>query len=268
MHIAFITRTQAKTKEDLDKSEDLKKLLKEVASVQGHYVKSYILANFENESYIADGSMSLSNKIIKAINPTSPVSINTVINRIRASAEKPKALLICSKEVCLKTENIQTLIQEMQNNPSLLVAGYKFKHDDDKLNNELIGYYSNKNLIAYRVPWNTCAIWDYELFIDYVQKFDEVALGKYPFGMISVNIDGAPVLTEHKGMEDGLAIAQATSQTKGIRFKLLSEPPLFWKVDQIDNHRKKLARKDYVMRNFMAIRNYSIEDLEAAEIKY
>jgi len=263
MKIAFISRSSEKDK----LSEDLEKLLREeVAKVTGHDVRAYITARFEKEYYID----SLQVKIIKPEDdPISPVSINSVLSYIKTNTAEytPDTFLICSKEVGLEKDNIETLIEEIDSNPWLLAVGYKLKiPDNEKLDNELQGYYANKKLIAYRVPWNTCAIWKYRLFDKYVEKFDEITLGKYPFNDITVTIDGVSKTTQHKGMEDGLAIAQAVSRSKDIRFKLLKEP-LTWTVNKTEEHRQKLARKEYVMRNFMAVRNYSVEDLGAAEVK-
>lgn len=262
MKVAFISR--AKNKDD----EDLKKLLTEVSvKINDHELRAYIIADSEKDYYID----SLPVKVIKSEDdPTGPTSINSAFEYINKNKENfnPDAFLICSKEVDFKKENIETLIKEINDNSSLLVVGYKFKHDNEVLDNELNGYYANKNLVAYRVPWNTCAMWNYKLFEKYVKKFDEITVGKYPFSDITVTIDGVAQTTQHKGMEDGLAIAQAVSQSKDIRFKLLKESiSLTWVVRNIEKHRQKLARKDYVMRNFMAVRNYSINDLEAAEIK-
>ena len=263
MKTIFITRT--KSKRDFDnKLEDLLKEVKD-SGIQDRDI--YVISNFEESNYEINPELHV--RVIENDNPISPISFNTVFNRIEPS-DKVGAFLVCSKEVDLKKEDIKTLTDEIHNNPNLLAAGYKFKHDSEELNNKLAGYYANKNLIAYRVPWNTYVIWNYKLFNEYVKKFDEITLGKYPFGNITVTVNGAGKITRHKGMEDGLAIAQAVSQSGDVRFKLL-EKSLAWAVKgdkkSMEDHLMKLARKDLVMRNFMAIRNYSIEDLEAAEIK-
>ena len=149
------------------------------------------------------------------------------------------------------------------------MVGYKFKITNDFLNNDLISYYSNNNLVAYKVPWNTCALWNYKLFNRYVIKFDEIT-AENPFNQICVSLEGKCNLTSHVGMEDGLAIAKAVSKNPKIKFKLLTKK-LNWEIDsdndKVKRHRQKLARKDIVLRNFMAVRNYSVEDLLSAEMK-
>ncbi|OGE90558.1 MAG: hypothetical protein A3J07_02545 [Candidatus Doudnabacteria bacterium RIFCSPLOWO2_02_FULL_49_13] len=268
MDIAFISRTSGEKI-----SDDLNERLDEIEKVTGHKIAVYILSGFDFDDEI-NKSKKLSIEIIKVDDPISPVSINSVLEYMNKTRNDPEALFIFSQETVFTTENIQALITELQNKETLLVAGYKFEIVEDrgkinqKLNDELKSYYANEDLIAYRVPWNTCAIWNYDLFKQYIGKFDEITMGRYPFFQFPVTIDGVSSLTDHKGMEDGLAIAKAASQSRNIHFKLLPTA-LPWKVteDKINNHRKKLARKDYVMRNFMAMRNYSIEALEAAEVK-
>jgi hypothetical protein len=263
MKTVFVTRI--KNKKDF-KDDNLKKLIRVVSSNSTGSIKDniYIISDFENPNYKIN---TIPVHVVQDddSDPTSPISFNRVLKIIKKSKEKPDAFLVCSKEVGLDKEHLETLIDNIRKNlKHLLVVGYKFKIVDEKLNNELQGYYNNKNLIAYQVPWNTCAIWNYKLFNDYINKFDEITFGREPFNFTDVSIDGVPYRTEHKGMEDGLAIAQASSQQKKpkIYFKLLDENPLSWAVDSDKiKHRKKLARKEAVLRNFMAFRNYSVKDL-------
>lgn len=156
-----------------------------------------------------------------------------------------------------------------ENEKTLLVAGYKFEiKNDNQLENELEAYYHNKNLIAYQVPWNTCAIWNYKLFKKYVGKFDEIT-NTNPYNKVNVCIDGVCKQTDHKGMEDGLALAKAVSK-KGekIYYKLLDKT-IPWEINLARKyeHREKLARKDIVMRNFMGVRDYSVEDLKNSNLE-
>ncbi len=251
MNTVFITRTDEKTDEkDFD---DLKDLINQVSS-----------AGIE-DSYVVSEGLPKGNKIggkgvkfVKDKDPISPVAINAVLKKLE---KKPDALLICSKEVNLKKNDIGELENTLG---SLLVVGYKFQVRDK----ELKKYYDNKSLIAYRIPWNTCAIWNYPLFEKCVEKFDEITY-KNPFPPLRVCIDNKYEETKYRGMEDGLAIAKAASYFKGQKklFKLLDKQ-LDWKVtgDKL-KHRKKLARKDRVLRNFMAVRDYSVKDLESSEMK-
>lgn len=271
MKTAFITRTKAEDKNDLDKQENLQNLIWRVRKSKAIYI-IYIISKFKDENY-KPSKKDIPIIVVKDNNPTGPISINTVLSKlskIKDTEKIPWAFLVASKEVSLKKIDIENLITELKDNPNLLVAGYRFKIKDKRLNNELQGYYHNNNLIAYRVPWNTCAIWKYELFKKHVIKFDEIT-SRNPFNPVCVCIDSVYSQTEHKGMEDGLAIAQAVSKrNQNIQFKLLDKT-LNWEVNgnnnKIKKHREKLARKNPVLQNFMAIRNYSVRDLENAEIK-
>lgn len=262
MNIALISRDIGEKNKDIDE-----KLGKQFAKLAGelvnhnHNVKAYVVTKF-----IRDDKKI---KFIKSDNPTSSVSMNLAFDHIRqCDGFDPDVFFIWSKEVDFESSDVDRLAKEIQNNKNLLVVGYKLKHTENYANNELSGYYANKNLIAYRVPWNTCAMWNYELFSKYVGKFDEITLGNYPFQNIPVIVNGKIRDTEHKGMEDGLAIAQAASIFKDIKFKIIEETKLNWNIrdEKPEEHFKKLARKETVMRNFMAMRNYSIQDLERAEI--
>lgn len=267
MNIALISRDSGKKDKD-EISDELKKQLDELTRrINGHSIKAYVVTKFEGEN------KEIKTKFIKSNNPISPVAINLALERIKRENEfKPDAFFVWSREVCIESGDVNELADELNKNNNLLVAGYKFKHiGNEKVNGKLEEYYANKNLIAYRVPWNTCAMWNYELFDKYIGKFDEITLGDYPFQNISVIVDGEIKTTEHKGMEDGLAIAQAVSNpkdgSKDIKFKLVKKT-LNWYIrdGKTENHLKKLARKEMVMRDFMAMRNYSIEDLERAEM--
>ncbi len=202
--------------------------------------------------------------------PTSPTAMNLIIRKDFLK-ETPQFFIIASKEIVdIKNTNIHTLVTEIESNSSLLAVGYKFKiFNGIKLDTELGEKYKNKDLVAYYVPWNTCAIWDYKWFKAYVVKFDEIT-DTNPFCPVCVTIDGECSQTPHRGMEDGLAIAKAVSKEHSLKYKLIGinhDTPL-WRVNpnKILEHRQKLARKDIVLRNFMAIRGYSVEDLENSNI--
>jgi hypothetical protein len=258
MNIALISR-------DIGEKEISKELRKQIDNLivrlNNYNIKAFIVAKFEKE----DGKI----KFIKSENPASSISMNLALDYIKTKKEfKPDAFFVWSKEVYFESEDVNKLANEIKNNENLLVVGYKFKHADDDANKVLNDNYENKNLIAYRVPWNTCAMWNYELFNKYAGKFDEITLGNYPFQNIPVIVNGTIRTTEHKGMEDGLAIAQAASKSMDIKFKLIEGIRLNWDIrdGKTEDHFKKLARKESVMRNFMVMRNYSVGDLENAEI--
>ena len=193
--------------------------------------------------------------------------MNLAIEKI---APETDYFIIASKEIKIEEKDIDELKNEIKANDNFLVVGYKFRiKDNDKLDKELQNYYKDKSLVAYRVPWNTCAIWRYKTFKDYVGKFDSITHNANK-DKIWVCIDNVCRQTDHKGMEDGLAIAKASANRREeIKFKLLKKR-LTWDLGDDYNicleHRRKLARKDVVMRDFMAIRNYSEKDLEKANI--
>jgi len=265
--VVFITRT--KDKKDLD-SPDLEKLILGVFG--SGIINRYAVSNFSDPNYeISSKNVSVDVSVIKDDDPASPTSLNTALKKIEEDKVEPDAFLVCSKEVKLKKNDIKKLKRVMEKNlNTLFVVGYKFRITDKQLNKELKDYYNNKNLIAYRVPWNTCAIWNYKLFKKYVIKFDEIT-NKNPFDPVRVCIDNVCSQTDHRGMEDGLAIAKAASEKQEkIYFKLLKKR-LPWKIKSGHNerrrHREKLARKDTVLRNFMEVRGYLAKGLEDAEKK-
>lgn len=256
MKTIFITRT--KSEKDL-KDSDLCRLVEEVFS--SGINELYVISDFDALEYKI-GSRFV--RVVKDEEPTSPVSINSVLNLIKKEKKEPGAFLICSKEVALKRKDIKELNKIVNKNISnLLVVGYKFEiANNDRLKKELEEYYA-KDLIAYQVPWNTCAIWNYGLFDKFVHEFDAIT-NKKPFNKICVYIDNICSETDQKGMEDGLAIAKAISQKKeGIYCKLLNKK-LPWRIDLLKkrDHQEKLARKEIVMERFIKEKGYSLKDLD------
>lgn len=266
----IILATRTKKENFVDCKKKLEKLFNKNNTIET-IEKIYIICDSEEDSFNIGN---IKCNVLFNREPIGPTAFNSVIDELNKEKEDTKKnyhLLTYSKEVGLKQTDIKMLITEINSNSDLLVVGYKFEITDEKLNNELEGYYHNKNLIAYRIPWNTCAIWNFNLFNKYVSKFDEITAIN-PFNPIEVSIDGICSQTDHRGMEDGLAIAEAVSKSnKKIKYKLLKRPLLNWEVNssdgEIKRHGQKLARKETVLRNFMAVRNYSVKDLENAEIK-
>ncbi len=191
--------------------------------------------------------------------PISPVSMNMVIETIRK--DNFDAFIIASKEIEINKQRIKKLINYIENDKDLLVVGYSFKIRDTQLDQELQSYYRNKELVAFQVPWNTCAIWNYKLFIQHVGEFDPIT-DKNNFSPLKVSVGENIIEADHRGMEDGLAIAKALSKiSSSIKFKLIKKGSLYWRVNNTDKHRQKLARKNKVMSNFMEHRGYSINSL-------
>lgn len=212
-------------------------------------------------------------KFVNNKRPISSISMNSAIKKLPTDTD---FFIIASKEVTLSEKNIETLIKTIKKylnmKQKILVVGYKFRTEikgNKKLDEELQEKYNDNDLIAFKVPWNTCAIWNYDLFTRYVIKFDNITDPKEP-RKIELLIDKVSCKTDKKGMEDGLAIAKAVLIEPKIKYHLIDinkNSPL-WKVnpDKIPVHRKKLARKDIVLRNFMVIRGYSEKILKDSRI--
>ncbi|HDZ86765.1 MAG TPA: hypothetical protein ENH57_03625 [Actinobacteria bacterium] len=269
MKVALITRIK-----EIIEQKEIDKFSKRLSVFQEnkHILKIYIISDQLSISKLPD----LENEKIEfipcddQIDPTSPTSLNLAIKKL--SKNKIDAFIVASRQFRIETNNLDELITKCENDKKLLVAGYKFKiefndqkpNDEPraiKLNNELQSYYQDKTLIAYQAPWNTCAIWNYELFKEYIKKFDGITKNKSG-RELCVRIDNVCRPTAHKGMEDGLAIAKATKKDSNIKFKLF-ESKLIWEIEKskIFNHRLKLARKEIVMRNFMKEKGYSEKTL-------
>lgn len=263
MEITFITRTKS---DEYDKCFDWIKT----------FTDNKVISNFIIISNCKKDNSVFKGKIIYNCydeNPNSATSLNLGIIKMKEIYEHNVSdeiyFIIASKEVDLKNSNINELLDEIAPDGNLLVTGYKFKIKKDKrLNQELEDYYNNKKFIAYQVPWNTCAIWNYKLFKEYVKEFDDITY-KNPFKPVCVCIDNVCSQTDHRGMEDGLAIAKASSQKQEkIYYKLLDKKlPREVKSSDEQRHREKLARKEIVLRNFMEVRNYSVEDLKNSTLE-
>lgn len=248
MNVVFITRTKAKNEEEL--KDSLKEIIKEI--YEARIKKIFVISNLKDNK-LKIGKARL--MIIHHEDPTSSTSLNNIFKKLKNT----DYFLISSKEVDLRRKNIKELIKEIKSNKKLLVVGYKFIITNKKLNKVLQRQYT-KNLISFRVPWNTCAIWNNKKFKS-VGKFDLIT-NKKPFKEIPI---GRFEAVELKGMEDGLAIAKATSK-EDIFYKLLDKN-LTWKIDLDDKQEKKLLRKEDSLRYFMEKRGYKIEKLEKAELK-
>ncbi len=266
MKTALITRIKSLKEDEIRDFEDWLNVFNSDKRIANIYIISLRDEEIEKLSINRDKI-----KSIVSDEPTSPTSINLAISELKNDIDY---FIVASKEVGVTEKKLDNLITEIENSKKykLLVTGYKFKivdkngKLDKKLNNELQDYYKNDDLIAYKVPWNTCAIWNRKLFKK-VEKFDEIT-AKNPFPDVYVCIDNVCSLTPHQGMEDGLAIAEAVNKNKNLKFKLLDDY-LSWEVNvgKEENHREKLARKETVLRNFMRVRNYYVDDLKAAEMQ-
>lgn len=253
--IALITRTST-----LDDMTTLEPLIS-VAAQAGLHMIYIITSTNDGKDYQIEMS-GLQVQVLHSNTPTSPTVPNIALAELAKQSEKPCALLVVSKEVEISTTHILRMQQSLADNPDLLVAGYRFEiHHSDKpteatLRLELETYYNDAGLEAFQIPWNTCALWNYELFDTYIQRFDSITENGDEYQPISVTVDGQTYQTAHVGMEDGLAIAKAKSLNPRLSTKLLVEH-VPWRVHDALQHRLKIARKEQVMEDYMTARHYN-----------
>lgn len=171
------------------------------------------------------------------------------------------------------------MVQEIHKNrqSKLIAVGFKFQ-DDVTGHKEYDEYANNTNGntgIAYKVPWNTCALWNKKfVYGEGVRKlkFDEICENNQ-LGYLNVKVHNTLMQTEYKGMEDGFAIAELISNNKDevkYTYKLFDKY-LFWRLpkknERVLKHKIKLARKNIVLSTFVNIKGYSIDKLREAAIK-
>jgi len=203
-------------------------------------------------------------------------AFNSVIDRLNEENDKRFHLLTFSIEVDLKSENIEKMISEInQDKENTIAAGYRLK--DNILGETEANIYANGDLmgedigIAYKVPWNTCGLWNKKFVYGTGKQrlwFDEICESENnQFGALSIK--GFQDKTEYEGMEDGLAIAKLIYDNSNLKCKLIKNP-LLWTISGDDErklkHRLKLARKNIVLSAFINIKGYSIEKLNSAAI--
>lgn len=189
---------------------------------------------------------------IKSKSPTIPSALNIPLDEITNTEDV--YLFIASKEVDVGSSDIESLHELLTNDKKLLVAGYRFQVNgggDERLSEELDGYYKERG-IAYVIPWNTCAMWNYSLFRKLVGTFDSRCDNKNP----------------PKGMEEGLAIAKALQTDPAIRYRLL-EKRLNWHVEtaKVKGHRTKLTGKNSSLSEFLSRDGYLEKELRDAGIR-
>lgn len=202
--------------------------------------------------------------------PNKAKALNKAIQKIKEenNGQNEKYFIIASKEVELQNDNIDCLRKIISSDEKILVAGYRLK--DNILTNEEYNLFSNYDGvndygIAYMIPWNTCAIWNYDLFKEYVVEFDDICSNNQ-LGKLIINMDGCREETEYEGMEDGLAVLKALNKKSGLKSILLKKE-LFWNIptdkeERVKNQKLKMARKNIVLSTFANIRGYSIDKLK------
>lgn len=261
MEIIFITRT--------DKEGYVKciKWLKRIKKKNNGNITDFIIICPDKG---IDRRVAEKNKftLLESDNSTSPISFNLALEQLRRDEKEPEALLFASKEIVELTKNnkINKLYEELRvQENKILVVGYKFTHKDKSLKNEINNYYSKRG-VAYMVPWNTCALWNYRLFKENVRKFDKICY-QDPIPKLRIKVNNKEIEMKLKGMEDGLAIAEAAFFDANIKYKLL-DSPINWEIDKdkIEDHKNKLKRKDIVLTVFINMREYSFDALMNAKL--
>lgn len=157
--------------------------------------------------------------------PTSPLSLNSPLKKLKKL--KFKGFLVCSREVKIKTPEINFLINTLKRNSNLLVVGYKFRLSNPILNKKLEDNYQKYH--SFKIPWNTCALWNYDLFQCLVDQF-----------------------TGDLGMEDGFAIAKAKKKNPKIK-SLLLEQRIHWQLKKSNekSHQQKISRKETILNHYL-----------------
>lgn len=263
--VILVTRTD---KKDFDKCQVI---LKERFRESNLIKKIYIICDDKNKKGFRIGIIECEVIFDNDKKPTRPTSFNLVIEELNKDKNKKNKyhLLTYSKEVDLRKENIEKMIKEIENDKDhLIVVGYRLR--DNVLSPEEQSSY--KDTIAYKVPWNTCALWNKKfVYGNETEKlrFDKIC-DKNNLGNLEVTVYDHQVITKYEGMEDGLAIAELITRNEGLKYELIGDNYLSWWID-IDENRKfkqkvKMARKSIVLATFMNIKGYSINKLMEAEL--
>jgi len=266
--VILATRTKTKNVEELNAF--VEKLEKEF----GRYdviEKIYVICNQNEEKIkIKKGNCEViyedNNK-----DPIRPTAFNVVLKKMKDDRKNGKYhLLTYSKEVDLREENIVEMINEIEKDKNnLIVVGYRLRDNVLSPEEQLLC----DDTIAYKVPWNTCALWNKKFVYGEGSKrlkFDEIC-DKNNLGKLEVKVHDYQVITDYEGMEDGLAIAEIVTKNKGLRYKLIGDNYLSWWID-FDEKRRfkqkvKMARKSIVLTTLMNIKGYSIDRLIEAGLK-
>jgi len=169
-------------------------------------------------------------------------ALNIGLTKAFDTENKPDYILIASPEVELEKKHVDEMSKILSKNEKLLVVGYALKAFGK-------GHIKTKNgSNALKVPWNTCAMWNAELFYKNVGAFNIICdcsnfLGK----------------DEHKkalhGMEDALAIALAKIKNPSLKIKLLWENNPKWNVDisEKEEQTDKMERKSKVYKKYIKL---------------
>ena len=172
--------------------------------------------------------------------------------------EELEQILIASPEVELYEDNITKMSNVLSSNKKMLVVGYALSAHLENLEEWQKGHSLKEDESdALKVPWNTCAMWDADLFLKNIGTFNIIC-------------DCPEFLREKEGiklqgMEDALAIALAIKNNPELKVGLIKDF-LKWHVDpkKIKKHIEKMKRKCLVYERYKEI----FGGLPALEVTY
>jgi len=164
--------------------------------------------------------------------------------------EKPTQILIASPEVIVNKINVEKMSEILSNDPDMLVVGYALKaFTDDNYNFKRYGGHGLTSIYdVYKAPWNTCAMWDAELFREYIGAFNVIC----DCSNYLTKKDGK----ELRGMEDVLAMALAKKHRYKFNIGIIKNH-LDWYInkERIKAHEEKMKRKRLVCKEYDSIFN-------------
>lgn len=250
--IVLITRIWCAKNEDKRKyDKDIKEF---ICKIYEKLDKIIILVNVEKEidnhtrDLLEQYNSKVDNKLkIVDVKPWGVASgaFNIGLNKLFTEKEKPSYILIASKEVNFNKKHIDKMLNEFEDN-NVLVVGLALKTKLDGLleleQGHSFDYYVSD---ALRVPWNTCAMWNTNLFEKNVKSFLNIC--DYP------EILGVRNNIKLQGMEDALAIALALRNNPKLRVKLIEDKDKEnWKIKKKDKykHIMKMKRKSLVYEKY------------------
>jgi len=247
------------------KNKKIKLLIEEIHK---ELVKIIILVNFEEELDNSTENLlkKCKNEILKKIEivyvkPWGDASgaLNIGLNKVFTNKDEPDYILIASPEVDLKKDDVEKMCNILSNNPNMLVVGFALRTDiDENLEIWERGHsFDRLKSNALRIPWNTCAMWNANLFFNNVKAFLNIC--DYP------EILGKQSGIELQGMEDALAIAIAKKNNPKLEVGLI-KTYLKWNIDKknISNHKVKMKRKSLVYKRYENI----FDGFPSLDVKY
>lgn len=253
--IVLITRTWCGEKSDSDKKKydkDIKNFIKEIHE---EFNKIVVLINVEKETnnhtrnLLKKFNKEIAKKLeIIDVKPWGIASgaLNIGLNKVFTEGKKPGQILIASKEVDINKNHIQKMSKYLKKS-NMLVVGLALKAKLDGLLELEEGHsYDFYISDALRVPWNTCAMWDADLFYKNVKSFLNIC--DYP------DILGVKNNIKLQGMEDALAIALTIRNNPKLKVGLIHEDNnRNWDVKNKRDHIEKMRRKSLVYEKYEEI---------------